>query len=99
MASRTLEPLKCIFLLALAVVSDYVPRALQVPARVGVLGLTGVMFAGLLKVSLTGPGIGGESGGSNYNSQDSPCALHVSNTRILLHAGAIKELWKRESKA
>ena len=43
-----------------AVVADYVPRALQVPARVGVVGLSGVMFMGLLKLSLMGPGIGGK---------------------------------------
>lgn len=40
--------------------SDYVPRPLQVPARVGVLGLSTVMLLGLLKVSIAGPGIGGE---------------------------------------
>jgi hypothetical protein len=45
---------------ACAVVSDYVPRALQLPARVAVLGVSGVMFLGLVKLSLSGPGIGGE---------------------------------------
>lgn len=43
-----------------AVVSDYVPKMLQVPARVGVLGLSSIMCAGLLKASISGPGIGGE---------------------------------------
>jgi len=33
---------------------------MQVPARVGVLGLSSVMFLGLLKASVMGPGIGGE---------------------------------------
>ena len=42
--------------------SDYVPRALQVPVRVGVLGLSGVMFLGLMKATLAGPGIGGKLG-------------------------------------
>jgi len=46
--------------LLFAVVADYVPRGLQVPARFGVVGLTGVMGLGLLKLSLMGPGIGGE---------------------------------------
>jgi succinate dehydrogenase (ubiquinone) membrane anchor subunit len=41
------------------VVSDYVPRALQLPVRVGVAGVTGVMVLGLLKLSLAGPGVGG----------------------------------------
>lgn len=41
------------------VVADYVPRALQTPARVGVLGLTTVTFLGLLKLSLTGNGVTG----------------------------------------
>jgi hypothetical protein len=33
---------------------------MQVPARIGVLGLTSTMFLGLMKLSLGGPGIGGE---------------------------------------
>lgn len=41
------------------VVSDYVPKALQLPARAGVAGLTLVTFAGLMKLAITGPGIGG----------------------------------------
>lgn len=51
---------RCLMILIAAVVSDYVPRMLRLPARVGVLGLSCVMFAGLMKTSLTGPGIGGE---------------------------------------
>ncbi len=43
-----------------AVVSDYVPKALQVPTRVGVLATSTVMFLGLLKLTVMGPGIGGE---------------------------------------
>jgi succinate dehydrogenase (ubiquinone) membrane anchor subunit len=42
-----------------AVVADYVPRALQVPARVGVLGLSTITFLGLMKLSLLGPGVSG----------------------------------------
>lgn len=42
-----------------AVVSDYVPKALQLPARAGVAGLTLVTFAGLMKLAIAGPGIGG----------------------------------------
>ncbi|KDD76803.1 hypothetical protein H632_c99p0 [Helicosporidium sp. ATCC 50920] len=41
------------------VVSDYVPKGLQLPARVGVLGLSVVTAAGLMKLALAGPGIGG----------------------------------------
>lgn len=41
------------------VVSDYVPRALQMPARFGVLGLSAITFAGLLKLSLLGNGVTG----------------------------------------
>jgi hypothetical protein len=33
---------------------------MQVPARIGVLGLSTAMFLGLMKLSLGGPGIGGE---------------------------------------
>lgn len=41
------------------VVTDYVPKALQLPARAGVIGLSAVTFIGLMKLSLTGDGIGG----------------------------------------
>ncbi|KAG7667183.1 hypothetical protein Ndes2526B_g04312 [Nannochloris sp. 'desiccata'] len=41
------------------VVADYVPKMMQVPARIGVLGLSSAMFLGLMKLSLGGPGIGG----------------------------------------
>jgi succinate dehydrogenase (ubiquinone) membrane anchor subunit len=44
-------------LLASTVVSDYVPKLLQVPVRVGVLGMSSVMFLGLLKLNMTGPGV------------------------------------------
>lgn len=40
-------------------VSDYVPKAVQFPARVGVAGMTAVMFLGLLKTATVGSGIGG----------------------------------------
>lgn len=42
-----------------AVVSDYVPKSIQFPARVGVAGMTAVMFLGLLKTATVGSGIGG----------------------------------------
>ncbi|KAL6782825.1 SDH4 [Auxenochlorella protothecoides x Auxenochlorella symbiontica] len=42
-----------------SVVTDYVPKALQLPARAGVIGLSAVTFIGLMKLSLTGDGIGG----------------------------------------
>ena len=42
-----------------AVVADYVPRALQVPARAGVVGLSTVMLLGLLKLTVKGEGITG----------------------------------------
>lgn len=54
---------ECLFthlFISFTVVADYVPRGLQVPARFGVVGLTGIMGLGLLKLSLMGPGIGGE---------------------------------------
>ena len=35
------------------------PKAFQVPVRVGVLGLSTITFLGLLKLSLTGPGVSG----------------------------------------
>ncbi|WPT10659.1 Succinate dehydrogenase [ubiquinone] cytochrome b small subunit [Picochlorum sp. SENEW3] len=41
------------------VVSDYIPKSAQFPVRAGVAGLTGVMFLGLLKTAILGPGIGG----------------------------------------
>ncbi|PRW05913.1 Succinate dehydrogenase [ubiquinone] cytochrome b small mitochondrial [Chlorella sorokiniana] len=41
------------------VISDYVPRALQVPARGGVLALSALTAVGLTKLALSGPGIGG----------------------------------------
>jgi hypothetical protein len=40
-------------------VSDYIPKSAQFPVRAGVAGLTGVMFLGLLKTAVLGPGIGG----------------------------------------
>jgi len=40
-------------------VSDYIPKSLQFPVRAGVAGMTGVMFLGLLKTAMFGPGIGG----------------------------------------
>ena len=43
----------------LAVVSDYVPRGVQLPVRAGVAGLSAIMFMGLMKTALIGPGIGG----------------------------------------
>jgi hypothetical protein len=46
-----------------AVVADYVPRGLQVPARAGVLGLSVVTFLGLAKLALTGPGVTGGCSG------------------------------------
>lgn len=52
-ASHAIWPVFC------AVVSDYVPKGLQLPARVGVLGLSVVTAAGLMKLALAGPGIGG----------------------------------------
>ena len=39
--------------------SDYIPKSLQLPVRAGVAGMTGVMFLGLLKTAIFGPGIGG----------------------------------------
>jgi hypothetical protein len=42
-----------------AVVSDYVPKSVRFPARVGVAGMTAVMFLGLLKTATVGSGIGG----------------------------------------
>lgn len=41
------------------VVSDYVPKAFQLPVRAGVAGLTAVAFLGLMKTAVMGPGIGG----------------------------------------
>jgi|Transcript_1624 succinate dehydrogenase (ubiquinone) membrane anchor subunit len=41
------------------VVSDYVPKSLQLPVRAGVAGLTAVAFLGLMKTAVAGPGIGG----------------------------------------
>ena len=40
------------------VVSDYVPKSLQLPVRAGVAGLTAVAFLGLMKTAVAGPGIG-----------------------------------------
>lgn len=39
------------------VVADYVPKMLQVPARVGVLGMSTIMFLGLMKLNIMGPGL------------------------------------------
>ncbi|KAL4425151.1 hypothetical protein ABPG77_008256 [Micractinium sp. CCAP 211/92] len=41
------------------VISDYVPRGIQVPVRVGVVGLSALTALGLTKLALAGPGIGG----------------------------------------
>lgn len=41
------------------VVSDYVPKTLQLPVRVGILGMSAVAFLGLLKLNTTGAGITG----------------------------------------
>lgn len=41
----------------LTVVADYVPKMLQVPARVGVLGMSTIMFLGLMKLNIMGPGL------------------------------------------
>ncbi|KAI3427435.1 hypothetical protein D9Q98_010350 [Chlorella vulgaris] len=41
------------------VISDYVPRGIQVPVRAGVLGLSVLTAVGLTKLALGGPGIGG----------------------------------------
>ena len=48
------------------VIADYVPKMMQVPARIGLLGVTGTMFLGLMKLSIMGPGIGGELKISNF---------------------------------
>eukprot|EP00611_Tribonema_gayanum_P019734 TRINITY_DN3476_c0_g1_i1.p2 TRINITY_DN3476_c0_g1~~TRINITY_DN3476_c0_g1_i1.p2 ORF type:complete len:106 (-),score=27.74 TRINITY_DN3476_c0_g1_i1:310-627(-) len=39
------------------VISDYVPRFAQQPARIAMLGVTAVASLGLIKLSLTGPGL------------------------------------------
>jgi succinate dehydrogenase (ubiquinone) membrane anchor subunit len=39
------------------IISDYVPKATKGAARIGLVGLTVVMIAGLTKLNLTGPGI------------------------------------------
>lgn len=39
------------------VVSDYVPKAARSVARMGLLGVTIITAAGLLKLNLTGPGL------------------------------------------
>lgn len=39
------------------VISDYVPKAGRTLARTGMLGLTIVAAAGILKLNLTGPGL------------------------------------------
>lgn len=41
------------------VISDYVPRGIQVPVRAGVVGLSLLTAVGLTKLALAGPGIGG----------------------------------------
>lgn len=40
-----------------AVISDYVPKALQTTARLGLLGVTGITLIGLLKLNVMGPGL------------------------------------------
>eukprot|EP00164_Ancoracysta_twista_P003033 GFYU01004048.1.p1 GENE.GFYU01004048.1~~GFYU01004048.1.p1 ORF type:complete len:114 (-),score=41.58 GFYU01004048.1:328-669(-) len=44
------------------VITDYVPRAAQSLARVGLAGWTGITILGLLKLNLAGPGISGAFG-------------------------------------
>lgn len=39
------------------VISDYVPKSQQPLARLGWLGVTAVMFLGLLRTNIEGPGI------------------------------------------
>ncbi|CEG39294.1 protein [Plasmopara halstedii] len=39
------------------VISDYVPQSMRTLARLGWLGATSLMFVGLLRVNLEGPGI------------------------------------------
>ncbi|DAZ96191.1 TPA: hypothetical protein N0F65_012381, partial [Lagenidium giganteum] len=39
------------------VISDYVPQHLRTLARLGMLGVTGVMFLGFLRVNIEGEGI------------------------------------------
>ncbi|KAK1934403.1 hypothetical protein P3T76_011012 [Phytophthora citrophthora] len=39
------------------VISDYVPKNVRTLARLGWLGATSLMFLGLLRVNLEGPGI------------------------------------------
>ncbi|EFN51061.1 hypothetical protein CHLNCDRAFT_141411 [Chlorella variabilis] len=41
------------------VISDYIPRGIQVPVRAGVIGLSVITALGLTKLALGGPGIGG----------------------------------------
>eukprot|EP00890_Picochlorum_soloecismus_P006566 jgi/Picsp_1/734/NSC_04223-R1_succinate dehydrogenase len=81
------------------VVSDYVPRGVQFPVRAGVAGLSAVMFVGLLKTALIGPGIGVtvKANKGNLVSMD-----ELLSTMLIIHphgAGAIKELWTSKKKA
>ncbi len=41
-----------------AVISDYVPRGIQVPVRVGVVGLSALTALGLTKLALAGVRMG-----------------------------------------
>ena len=41
------------------IISDYVPRATRGVARAGLLGLTIVTTAGLLRLNISGPGLTG----------------------------------------
>ncbi|GFR50863.1 hypothetical protein Agub_g13150 [Astrephomene gubernaculifera] len=40
-----------------AVVTDYLPKAAQGPARFGVLGMSVVTYLGIMKMNLSGPGL------------------------------------------
>ena len=40
-----------------AIISDYLPKVVQTPARFGLMGCTLVATAGLLKLNLTGCGL------------------------------------------
>jgi hypothetical protein len=91
-----------ILFLYLAVVADYVPKMLQVPARIGVLGLSSAMFLGLMKLSIAGPGIGGELTffvcemlfGFDFTNAVLMRSYWFGNFGFYLCAGALKEIWK-----
>ena len=93
----------CLLALSLrAVISDYVPRGVQVPVRVGVAGLTGLMFVGLLKMTFAGPGECGAraraSGGEARPNERPPrscvralCPPHAACRRDWRDQGALEE--------